>query len=115
MIVVDTSALAPEAVEPGAWHVDLSFAYCTEGERALAADLSTLDNVPQCRDVSTLAEILEALGARITRAGERMTTRQLRDEVMTFLLAGHETTAVALTCGGTTSIVASGGRSATTS
>src|SRR5262249_37762030 len=29
--------------------------------------------------------------------GERMTARQLRDEVMTFLLAGHETTAVALT------------------
>jgi hypothetical protein len=27
--------LPPEAVEPGAWHVDLSFAYCTEGEQAL--------------------------------------------------------------------------------
>jgi len=40
---------------------------------ALAADISTLDNVPHCRDVSTLAEILEALGARITRAGEHMT------------------------------------------
>src|SRR5262249_5616468 len=29
--------------------------------------------------------------------GSRMTDRQLRDEVMTFLFAGHETTALALT------------------
>ena len=28
-------ALPPAAVEPGAWHVDLSFAYCTEGDRAV--------------------------------------------------------------------------------
>jgi thiol-disulfide isomerase/thioredoxin len=28
-------ALPPEAVEPGAWHVDLSFAYCTEGDQAM--------------------------------------------------------------------------------
>ncbi len=28
-------ALPPAAVEPGAWHVDLSFAYCTEGEQAM--------------------------------------------------------------------------------
>ncbi len=28
-------ALPPAAVEPGAWHVDLSFAYCTEGDRAM--------------------------------------------------------------------------------
>jgi hypothetical protein len=27
-------ALPPAAVEPGAWHVDLSFAYCTEGDEA---------------------------------------------------------------------------------
>jgi len=27
-------ALPPAAVEPGAWHVDLSFAYCTEGDQA---------------------------------------------------------------------------------
>ena len=27
--------LPPEAVEPGTWHVDLSFAYCTEGDQAL--------------------------------------------------------------------------------
>lgn len=40
---------------------------------ALAADVSTLDNVPHCRDVSTLVEILEALGAQIEFTGERMT------------------------------------------
>ena len=32
----------------------------------LAADVSTLENIPQCQDVWTLKAILEALGARIT-------------------------------------------------
>jgi cytochrome P450 len=36
------------------------------------------------------------LQARDEETGESMTDRQLRDEVMTFLLAGHETTAVTL-------------------
>lgn len=40
---------------------------------ALAGDVSTLDNVPHCRDVSTLVQILEALGAKIEFTGERMT------------------------------------------
>jgi UDP-N-acetylglucosamine 1-carboxyvinyltransferase len=40
---------------------------------ALAADVSTLENVPECRDVATLVDILRALGARITRAGARLT------------------------------------------
>jgi cytochrome P450 len=37
------------------------------------------------------------MAARDEETGEGMTAQQLRDEVMTFLLAGHETTAVALT------------------
>jgi cytochrome P450 len=37
------------------------------------------------------------LVARDEETGAGMTDRQLHDEVMTFLLAGHETTAVALT------------------
>ena len=37
------------------------------------------------------------LSARDPETGEGMTDRQLRDEVMTFFLAGHETTALALT------------------
>lgn len=36
------------------------------------------------------------MAARDADTGESMSPRQLRDEVMTFLLAGHETTAVAL-------------------
>ena len=36
------------------------------------------------------------MSARDEETGEGMTPRQLRDEVMTFFLAGHETTAVAL-------------------
>jgi cytochrome P450 len=36
------------------------------------------------------------LGARDEETGEQMSDRQLRDEVMTFVLAGHETTAVTL-------------------
>ncbi|MDR7452658.1 MAG: UDP-N-acetylglucosamine 1-carboxyvinyltransferase, partial [Armatimonadota bacterium] len=39
----------------------------------LAPDVSVLDNVPLCRDVLTLSAILEALGAKITLAGGRMT------------------------------------------
>jgi UDP-N-acetylglucosamine 1-carboxyvinyltransferase len=40
---------------------------------ALAGDVSTLENVPDCRDVVTLMEILEALGVGITFAGGRAT------------------------------------------
>jgi UDP-N-acetylglucosamine 1-carboxyvinyltransferase len=39
----------------------------------LAADRSTLENIPQCQDVWTLKSILEALGARITLERETMT------------------------------------------
>ena len=39
---------------------------------ALAADVSTLENVPACQDVATLVEILEALGVRITIAAGRV-------------------------------------------
>ena len=40
---------------------------------ALAADVSTLENVPHCRDVLTFIEILEALGVTITIVAGRMT------------------------------------------
>lgn len=43
------------------------------------------------------ADLLSALlGARDETTGEHMEDRQVRDEVMTFLIAGHETTANAL-------------------
>jgi cytochrome P450 len=44
---------------------------------------------------SDLLSIL--LEARDEESGRRLTDRQLRDEVLTFVLAGHETTALALT------------------
>ncbi len=40
---------------------------------ALAPDVSTLENVPHCRDVLTLLEILEALGARTSLGAGRLT------------------------------------------
>ena len=47
-----------------------------------------------CEDAGDLLSML--MRARDVDTGETMTDRQLRDEVMTFLLAGHETTAMAL-------------------
>lgn len=47
------------------------------------------------RDHGDLLSML--LHARDDETGEQMTDRQLRDEVLTFFAAGHETTAVALT------------------
>lgn len=40
---------------------------------AMAPDVSVLENVPSCQDVFTLKQILEALGARVSIAGFRMT------------------------------------------
>lgn len=40
---------------------------------ALAPEVSTLENVPHCRDVTTLLDILEALGARTSLEGGRLT------------------------------------------
>ncbi len=42
------------------------------------------------------ADLLDMLLAAETDDGERMTEQQVRDEVVTFLLAGHETTAASL-------------------
>jgi cytochrome P450 len=49
------------------------------------------------RDVRDRGDLLSMLiNARDAETNETMTDRQLRDEVVTFLVAGHETTAVAL-------------------
>jgi UDP-N-acetylglucosamine 1-carboxyvinyltransferase len=50
---------------------------------ALAPDVSVLENVPDCRDVATLVEILQVSGARITRSGARLTidARQLTNHI----------------------------------
>lgn len=49
----------------------------------LAPDVSVLENVPHCKDVLTLSQILESLGAAIELSGGRMTidARGLREHV----------------------------------
>jgi cytochrome P450 len=71
--------------------------------RRLRHAIGTLDRVvyeiieTRRRDPESGGDLLSMLmQARDEETGESMTDRQLRDEVMTFLLAGHETTAMAL-------------------
>jgi len=75
----------------------------TPSNRRLARGIRALDRVvfdiiERRRRTDTPHEDLldMLLRARDEDTGEGMTDRQLRDEVMTFVLAGHETTAVAL-------------------
>lgn len=75
----------------------------TRSNRTLRAAIRTLDRVVfdvierRRRDDTPGNDLLGMLmAARDEDTGERMTARQLRDEAMTFLLAGHETTANAL-------------------
>ena len=75
----------------------------TAENRALRAAIGTLDAlvyeiVAARRCAASPGEDLLGMlvSARDEETGEAMSPRQLRDEVMTFLLAGHETTAVAL-------------------
>jgi cytochrome P450 len=37
--------------------------------------------------------------AKDEETGEQMTDKQLRDEIVTLFIAGHETTAMAMSCG----------------
>jgi cytochrome P450 len=77
----------------------------TRFNRRLARLIRTLDRIvfdiiesrrrAEEEETGDLLDML--LRARDEESGETMTDRQLRDEVMTFVLAGHETTAVALT------------------
>ncbi len=59
--------------------------------RMIAEHRAALDTPAEKNDLLTLM-----LRARDEHTGEGMTDRQLRDEVITFFLAGHETTANAL-------------------
>jgi cytochrome P450 len=75
----------------------------TARNRAFRAAVRTLDGLvyeiidARRRAHETGGDLLGMLmAARDEETGEGMSRRQLRDEVMTFLLAGHETTAVAL-------------------
>ncbi len=80
----------------------------TPRNRRLQAELETLNNMvytiiserrKQMTDASTeTGDLLSMLlAAQDEETGERMNDQQVRDEVMTLLLAGHETTSAALT------------------
>ena len=75
----------------------------TPGNRRLRRALTALDEVVYAmiearrRSSQDAGDLLSMLmQARDEDTGEGMTDRQLRDEVMTIFLAGHETTAIAL-------------------
>jgi len=75
----------------------------TARNRALRAAVRTLDALVctviasrRSRDEPGNDLLGMLMAARDEETGEVMSAQQLRDEVMTFLLAGHETTAVAL-------------------
>lgn len=66
--------------------------------RAITELESIIDRIITERRTGTDGtDVVSKLLAAENERGERMSTRQLRDEVMTFLIAGHETTAVTLT------------------
>jgi len=75
----------------------------TARNRAFRGAVGTLDTLvfdmidERCRASEPGGDLLGMMmSARDPDTGEGMSRRQLRDEVMTFLLAGHDTTAVAL-------------------
>ena len=76
----------------------------TPRNRRIQQHIRTLDGVVQTiitehrqRDADKDDLLSTLLAARDEETGEQMNDRQLRDEIMTLLLAGHETTANALT------------------
>jgi cytochrome P450 len=86
--------------------IDLPEALPTPGNRRFRAALATVDRVVyrilsarrQARYGSAPADLLDILlRERDEESGQRMDDRQIRNEVLTLLLAGHETTANALT------------------
>jgi cytochrome P450 len=84
-------------------YLALPLALPTASHRAFRRALGVLDGVvydvieSRRRTQDDAGDLLAMLmAARDEETGEGMTARQLRDEVMTFFLAGHETTAVTL-------------------
>ena len=85
------------------WSLGLTERWPTPANRRFRRALAVLDRavfhiIDQRRRAGRESDDLLSmlLFARDEETGEAMTDRQLRDEVMTFLLAGHETTSLAL-------------------
>ncbi len=86
------------------WSLGLTEGWPTPGNLRYRRALAVLDRAVfaiieqrrrEARDTGDLLSML--LFARDEETGDVMTDRQLRDEVMTIFLAGHETTSLALT------------------
>ena len=96
--------LLPLANERSSRLFDVPPMFPTRENRKFRRALATLDSVvlqmiaERRKDPADRGDLLSMLiEARDAETGESMNDRQLRDEAMTILLAGHETTANALT------------------
>ncbi len=96
--------LLPLANERSSRLFDVPPVFPTRENRKFRRALATLDSVvlrmiaERRKDAGDRGDLLSMLiEARDAETGESMNDRQLRDEAMTILLAGHETTANALT------------------
>ena len=96
-------ALVNAHVGESFWSLALMDRWPTPNNRRFRRALGVLDRAVfyliderrrQGRDTNDLLSML--MSARDEETGQGMTDGQLRDEVMTFLLAGHETTSLAL-------------------
>ena len=70
-------------------------AQCGSWTRSSTASFAAAGQLPAV-EIRPRGDLLSMLMSAQDEDGSRMTDRQLRDEIMTFLLAGHETTAVSL-------------------
>jgi cytochrome P450 len=103
----DVSAGLQSMMEEFTWHANLSFILPEfvplPVRRRLRRGIALLDDVfysiikSRRMDPSDQGDLLGDLLEMRHSDGRQMTDRELRDEMMTLLLAGHETTAVALT------------------
>jgi cytochrome P450 len=103
----DVAAGLQSMMEEFTWHANLSFVLPEfiplPVRRRLRSGIRLLDDVfysmikSRRRNPSDHGDLLGALLNMRHADGRPMSDRELRDELMTLLLAGHETTAVALT------------------
>jgi cytochrome P450 len=95
-------SLVNEHIGQSFWSLGLTDRWPTPKNRRFRRALSVLDAavfhiIERRRQEAGAGDLVSMLlAARDEETGQMMTDRQLRDEVMTMLLAGHETTSLAL-------------------